>query len=231
MSEGRDGRHARWDDHREQRRRHILDAAIEVVETAPVGAELTLADVADRAGLVRTVVQRHFGGTTGLVRAVQADVLRQAFARISGPLDDVRTLGELVERLVGQTVVWVRDHPALHNLVERDAGDGEPSELATIIGEYADFLANLTQLIATGFGVVLDERRLEEIRLLCIGIIAHVRAAVAHWARQDGRMISADELTDLLAGWTLVQVVAHSASYGVEMEASTSLDGLLATIG
>jgi AcrR family transcriptional regulator len=96
----RDGRHARWDHHREQRRRLILDAAIAVVEEAPQGAELRLQDVATRAGLVRTVVQRHFGGQVGLLRAVQADVLDQAFALIAEPLDPTRSLHEVAAQMV-----------------------------------------------------------------------------------------------------------------------------------
>jgi AcrR family transcriptional regulator len=225
--EGRDGRHARWDEHREQRRRHILDAAIDVVEAAPIGAELTLADVAERAGLVRTVVQRHFGSKVGLLRAVQADVLRQAFGLISGPLGDVRTIGELVEQLVGETVVWVRDHLELHNLVEREVGDGGPSELALIINEYADFLAGINQAVAAGFGITLDERQLEEVRLLFTGIIAQVRATVTHWSQQDLRGIPADELTTLLSSWIVAQMSDHAASYGVDLEPTTPLTGLL----
>ena len=121
----RDGRHSRWNRHREERRRHILDAAIAVVEEAPAGAELRLQDVSERSGLVRTVVQRHFGGQVGLLRAVQADVLEQAFALITEPLELSASLHEIAASMVGTTIEWVDGHPALHALVEREVGDGE----------------------------------------------------------------------------------------------------------
>ncbi|GAB2973773.1 TetR/AcrR family transcriptional regulator [Nocardioides montaniterrae] len=224
----RDGRHARWDDHREERRRHILDAAISCVEESPLGADLTLADVAARAGLARTVLQRHFGGRDGLLRAVQADILRQAFALISGPLDDVESFGALVDRLVGQTVEWVSEHLHLHNVVEREVGDGGPSELSVITGEYAGFLAELNSAIAAGFGVTLAQRRLDEAQLLFIGIIGQVRATVAHWASQDHATVPAADLCELLSGWIVAQVVNHSASYGITIERGSTLEGLLA---
>lgn len=227
----RDGRHARWDEHREQRRRLIIDAAVDVVSSAPIGAELALADVAERAGLVRTVVQRHFGSRVGLLRALQAAVLRDAFTLISGPLDDVRTIGDLTARLVGETVAWVRDHLELHHLVEREVGDGAPSELSLIIDEYAGFLASLNQAIALGFGVTLDERQVEEARLLFIGIIGQVRATVAHWARRDLGTVPADELTRLLTRWIVAQVIDHTSSYGISIEADSTLEGLLAGQG
>jgi AcrR family transcriptional regulator len=115
----RDGRNARWDEHREQRRRLILDAAIAVVSEAPPGAELRLQDVADRSGLVRTVVQRHFGGRLQLTRAVQADVLDQAFALITRPVDLSQTLYDVAHSLVGETVRWVVGNPSLPRPVTR----------------------------------------------------------------------------------------------------------------
>jgi AcrR family transcriptional regulator len=224
----RDGRHARWDDHREQRRRHILDAAIEVVEAAPLGADLTLQDVADRAGLVRTVVQRHFGGRTGLLRAVQADVVEQAFSLISGPYDGIDTFEELVQHLVGATVAWVDEHPHLHVLIERELGDGQPSEISRKIAEYATFLSRIHQLISRSLGAELDERRLTETRLLYIGVIGQVRATVAQWVLHDRDTVSGDDLSRLLSGWVLHQLLAHAAADGLSIAPDTSLAGVLA---
>src|SRR5581483_12479641 len=111
LNDDRDGRNARWDDHREQRRRHIVDAAIDLVEELPIGAELTLQDVADRSGLVRTVVQRHFGGRIGLVRAVQAAVVARAFTQIAAAAENLSTYRALSQDLVAATVSWVGGHP------------------------------------------------------------------------------------------------------------------------
>ena len=57
-------------------------------------------------------------------------------AVLSKDLYDAATLGDLVSALVGETVAWVRDHPELHVLVEREVDDGLPSELSRAISAY-----------------------------------------------------------------------------------------------
>jgi AcrR family transcriptional regulator len=215
----RDGRNARWDDHREQRRRHIVDAAIELVEELPMGAELTLQDVADKAGLVRTVVQRHFGGRVGLVRAVQADVVAQAFNSITAAARELSTYKKLSYDIVGETIRWVGGHPKLHVLIEKELGDGEPSELARAIGDLAEQLTALNTLIASGFGLVLDERQTAETRLLYIGLIGQVRATTSHWVLHDQDLVSAEALTTLLADWVLKQTLDLAGRYGLDIDA------------
>lgn len=222
----RDGRNARWDDHREQRRRHIVDAAIELVEELPMGAELTLQDVADKSGLVRTVIQRHFGGRVGLVRAVQADVVAQAFAHIAAAAANLTTYRALSDDVVSATVSWVAEHPKLHVLIERELGDGEPSELSRAITEFAEQMTGLNALIAEGFGLVLDARQVAETRLLYIGLIGQVRATTAHWVLHDQDLVSADAVISLLSNWILKQTLDLAARYGLDIDADEPFAGL-----
>lgn len=214
----RDGRNARWDEHREQRRRLILDAAIAVVSEAPPGAELRLHDVSARAGLVRTVVQRHFGGRLQLTRAVQADVLDQAFALITQPVDLTQTLYDVAHSLVGETVRWVVGNPSLHALVERELGDGQQSELNRATTTYSDFLVQIVAGVAAGRDMQLDAGQLVATRLLFVGIAAHVRAVVAYWAGEAEHTLDADALDRLLTD-TIVAMVTHfAATIGLELD-------------
>lgn len=219
----RDGRDARWESHREERRRLILDAAIELVQEAPPGAELRLQDVAERAGLVRTVVQRHFGGRVALVRAVQADVLDQAFSLITGPVDFNGTLSDVAAHMIGIAVEWVDEHPSLHHLVERELGDGEPSELSKAIESYADFLVQIPVGLAQMRGVPLADDAVEEIRLMFAGIIGQVRATMGHWARQRPRVLSSDRVVDLLVAAVAAQVAERGSAYGLRLDADEPL--------
>ena len=61
-----DGRQLRWDSHNQARRQHILDAAIDVLADSEPGAEVHVQQIADRAGLSRTVVYRHFADRADL---------------------------------------------------------------------------------------------------------------------------------------------------------------------
>ncbi|WP_165872989.1 TetR/AcrR family transcriptional regulator [Nocardioides jejuensis] len=219
----RDGRNARWDAHREQRRRLILDAASAVVEDSPVGAELTLQDVAERAGLVRTVVQRHFGGRVQLVRAVQADVLDQAFALITGPVDFTGTLREVVAHMVGTAVDWAVGHPALHALVERELGDGEVSELNRIIATYAEYLSSIPRGVAAGRGIELADESVAEMQLVFAGVIGQVRATLGHWMGQHPQLVSRDGVVSVLADAIAAQIAQRSRVYGLDLDADSPL--------
>lgn len=188
---------------------------------------MTLQDVAEKAGLVRTVVQRHFGGRNGLLRAVQADVLREAFSLISGPIGASVTFRELISHLVGETVRWVRDHPNLHVLVEREVGDGGLSELSKAIDSYVEFLTEVETAFLAPYGVELDGRALDEVKLLYTGVIGQVRATVSHWARRQSRAVSADELRDLLTDWIETQIVRHAETMGVTFTPTTTIGGLV----
>lgn len=214
----RDGRNARWDEHREQRRRLILDAATAVVSEAPPGAELRLQDVAERAGLVRTVVQRHFGGRLQLTRAVQADVLEQAFALITKPVDLSQTLYAVAHSLIGETVRWVVGNASLHALVERELGDGRQSELNRATTVYADFLVQIVAGVAAGRGVELDEVQLASTRLLFVGIAGHVRATVAYYAAEPSHALDADALEGLLTDAIVGMVTGHAAGLGLQLD-------------
>lgn len=218
LGEDRDGRSARWDQHREQRRRQILDAAAAVVESLPPGAELTLQDVADRAGVVHTVVRRHLGGRLELVRAVQADVLEQAFALVSTPLDPMASLYDGVLSYIHVVVEWVDGHQSLHALVERELGDGQPSELSRSITQHTDRLVEFTSQVTELLGIESTDVHRAEWQLLFAGVIGQVRATVSFWVAQRPRAVSADHVATHLARTISRQVVDAVADLGVAID-------------
>lgn len=226
VAQERDGRHARWDDHREQRRRLIIDAAIEVVEESPPGTGLRLQDVAARVGLVRTVVQRHFGGQIGLLREAQVEVLRRAFGHIAVPLGAEDSLSTFLGRVVGATIEWVDGNLALHALIEQEVGDGEPSELARVLAAYADHLAGIAAEAARVGGVELEPRQVDELRLMFLGVVAQVRGTVTAWSLDRPRKLDADRLCELVSSWITSQVGGQLAAYGVPLDMKAPL-GLL----
>ncbi len=71
----RDGRSTRWDPHRRRRRLAIITAAIEAI--GEFGPEASTAQIAERAGVPRTHVYRHFEGKQALDLAVSSHVAAQ----------------------------------------------------------------------------------------------------------------------------------------------------------
>ncbi|GAA2743297.1 TetR/AcrR family transcriptional regulator [Terrabacter aerolatus] len=68
----RDGRDARWERHREERRTALVDATIRAIRAH--GAGVGMDDIAAEAGTSKTVIYRHFEDKAGLYRAVAARI-------------------------------------------------------------------------------------------------------------------------------------------------------------
>ncbi len=105
-----------------ERRQHLIDAAIAEIEAVEPGAEVHVQQIAQRAGVGRTVVYRHFDDRSDLDRAVQTDVVDRLASTLveAVPLDG--TVPDIIRRVVGSYVDWAVTHPSLHQLALRDSG-------------------------------------------------------------------------------------------------------------
>ena len=72
MSTTTDGRSARWAEHREARRRQLVESTIRTIRER--GAAVGMDEFAAAAGTSKTVFYRHFTDRAGLYRAVAAHV-------------------------------------------------------------------------------------------------------------------------------------------------------------
>ncbi|WP_076478437.1 TetR/AcrR family transcriptional regulator [Williamsia sterculiae] len=197
---------------------------MDVVEDAPPGAELTVQDVASRSGLVRTVIQRHFGGRDGLVRATQAHALTVAFGHITADIESAVTLGDVVSRLAERTIAWVHDHPSLHVLIEREIGDGNPGELSLATRGYAEWLSQFYGVIVADRGADLQAHQIARVRLLFIGVVGQVRTVVAEWTHTAvPERLSPGELCDVLSDLIVAQIVSEASTEGVDLDSTTVL--------
>lgn len=73
----RDGRAARWADHREARRAELVGAALQAARR--FGADCGLAEIAAEAGVTKPVLYRHFDDKDDLLRAVLAAIAGEVF--------------------------------------------------------------------------------------------------------------------------------------------------------
>lgn len=69
----RDGRHARWDEHRRRRRRALLRATREAVHD--LGPHASMEEIAAHAGTSKSVFYRYFGDKAGLQEAVSQEAI------------------------------------------------------------------------------------------------------------------------------------------------------------
>ncbi|HSO53339.1 MAG TPA: TetR family transcriptional regulator [Actinomycetes bacterium] len=118
------GRRARREDDKRRRRRDILDAAWALLSATPY-PEVTMAAVADRAGLAKGTAFLYFRTKEGLFLALAAERLDAWFADLDAGLEAERTcdagrLARLVCDTVGRHPGLGRLLAVLHGVLERN---------------------------------------------------------------------------------------------------------------
>ena len=139
-----DGRAARWEEHNLQRRRDLVESTLRAIRVH--GAGVGMDEIAAMAGTSKTVVYRHFGGRTGLYRAVvesvhayiATNVMSAVEASKLDPADLVRTLTDVYLGLVE------RDPEIYRFVVTRPTGEDPVEDPVTgITGRIGDELADI----------------------------------------------------------------------------------------
>lgn len=119
-----DGRATRWDGHNERRRRELVEATLRAIRVH--GPGIGMDELAASAGTSKTVLYRHFGGRTGLYRAVVESVHHFIRAQLTVPLSAAETLepAELVRQLTDAYLSVVERDPEIYRFVAtRPLGD------------------------------------------------------------------------------------------------------------
>jgi AcrR family transcriptional regulator len=222
------GRAARWKEHNAQRRERIVSAAMRAIEAAPAGTELSVQDVADEAGLVRTVIYRHFDGKPDLLRAVQAQVVAVLRDGIEDELRLDRSLQQIINAAVANYVAWADAHPKLYAIVEREAGDGKPSEMSVAIEHIVQRALSLVRLGADMMEMTLRGVDYATLETVIYGMIGQVRGTVGHWIGLIPRVPPASDLATIMSRSLWFQMAGQAKDIGIELNPSTALRELFA---
>ena len=120
-----DGRSTRWNDHKEQRKARILDAALDAVNEG--GADVGVQQIAERADVPRSVVYRIFKDRADLDEQLRVRILEMMMTDLAPTLTPKGTVGEAISRAVETYLQWIVKYPRLHHFL----GKGSPSTRAT----------------------------------------------------------------------------------------------------
>jgi AcrR family transcriptional regulator len=198
--EVRDGRSTRWDPHRKERKAAIIAAAIEAIEEH--GPEALTGQIAEKAGVPRTHVYRHFEGKSALDQAVAHFAAAQISESVRAGLASGGTPVEVIRGAVSRHLEWIAEHPNLYRFLAQHAyvaaDSGTPSSddaKSALAGELTQVLSRYMQQ----FGI--DPAPAER---LVVGVVGMVDNTAAWWL--DRRSPSREELTATLAEevWALI---------------------------
>lgn len=210
----RDGRNVRWEAHRTQRRRQLVEAALRAIRKH--GAGVGMDEIAAEGATSKTVLYRHLGDRAGLYRAVVAAVdetiLADLAAAGAGDGDVVDRIGQMVRSYLE----LVERDPEIYRFVvtrplqtPEDAAGGDPVDRITdrIADQLTEALREHLDAQGSSGADVLAP-------VWAHGLVGMVRNISDHWLsrRTDGAPhLDVDEVTGAVVA--LIRPALTSTAY------------------
>ncbi|MCL2542195.1 MAG: TetR/AcrR family transcriptional regulator [Nocardioidaceae bacterium] len=212
-----DGRQLRWREHNEQRRQAIVQAAVEVLESQQPGDEAQVQAVADRAGLSRTVIYRHFEDRSDLDRAVQRSICDQIGLELLSALAIDGKPDEIVTQVVSAFVRWTVAHPSLFLFADRDLVEWGPSPIAEAMEQIAAGIEDIISTVVGALGVELSPNDMAGLEPWVFAMIGGVFAAVRRWLGRPERRPDTEGFVAMMAEVIWVQINGMALSRGISL--------------
>ncbi|MBL1073067.1 TetR/AcrR family transcriptional regulator [Nocardia sp. 2] len=216
----------RWGDHNAERRRAVIAAYIELIEESEPGADIPLQLIADRAGLKRSVVYRHFSDRGDLDAKTREFAVDSVVELVMPDFDPAESLWDTVFRIVDTYVGWVSVHARLHDWVERGPGSGDLAGRAVVTGTKAAIGQRVSDLFTMAAAVVDLEHA--GIDAASFGIVSLVDGAVTRWLDTRPPGLDAAEVTRVLTDSIWYLVDGHARSRGFVVDPNLPIAELLA---
>ncbi len=212
------GRQARWQPHNDQRRARIVQAAIELVEEAPAGADISARQIAARAGLAKSVLYRQFSGREELDRRVRSVIGDRFTDALDAALDiGDGSISEILARAVSVVVDWICDHPRLHEFLRTGPAEGDDEGSDALSGLLSSITRRAARLVA-GLGGVVGVADPPVVDTMTFAIVSMTEATVTRWSREQKPPLPRHRLIAELAGyaWSVLDGVARA--HGVQLD-------------
>lgn len=165
----------------EARRAQILDAAYELLETRGVAA-MTVEDVADAAGVSRSLVYMYFGDRDGMVAEVYLRVLAQVDSSVPPGIPADRAV---TTETVAACLRFAKQHPSAWRLLVTDSVRRHP----VVTAARGELVAGLVDGAGAGEGPAA---------LVADAAVGLIEAGVLHWVERGEPSI--EKAAELLAG-------------------------------
>lgn len=183
-----DGRAARWHGQHERRRAEFVDAALG--EIAERGPEVSTERIAQRAGVARTRLYKHFDGAADL----QAAISRRVVELLSAELEPVWKPRGSPQRMITVALEahlrWLTEHTHLYRYLMRHSPPGSGGGLTDVKTALGERLAGYLREIGLAAGPA---------DTAAFGVVGHVESATQRWLDAPGGTSRA-ELVEQLTG-------------------------------
>lgn len=215
----------RWGDHNLERRRAIMEALIALIEESEPGTDVPLQLIAERAGIRRSVIYRHFTDRKDLDAKTREFAVESNVEQLMPTLDMSESLYDTIFRIIGPYVALVEARPRLHEWVEHGPGSHDPAGLAVVVGTKAAIAERIATLFAMSMAILgIDEPGIE---IAAFSVVSMVDGAVTRWVRTEPREMSAADVSRLLTDSVSFMIDGHARAHGVVIDPQLPLHELL----
>ena len=204
-----DGRRARWTQHRVERRAAFVEAGVHAIDEH--GPSASAEQIADAAGVSRTVLYRYFRDREDLRKAIADRVVDEVVASVMPSL----TIGvnstprQVITPAIEEIVDWLDRRPNIYRFL-RSRRDGGLDSVETTL---ADNVAALLQMIMVQLGVEADVAAPG-----AYGVVGFVEATGGWWL--EHREMPRERFTELVTTgvWHLLEGAArdHGVHVGLD---------------
>jgi AcrR family transcriptional regulator len=213
-----DGRRLRWTEHRSQRRTAFVTAGAIAVDQ--FGPDASAEQIAEVAGVSRTVLYRYFRDREDLRQAVADHVVSTVINSVlpSLRLRPTSTPHEVIESVVSTIIGWLDEHPNLYHFL-RNRRHG--TSLQAVENTLADQVAALLKVFLMFFGIDADKAEPG-----AYGLVGFVESTGSWWLSR--RTMSREKVTQLLCEgvWHLIEGTARANNVTVEYDEPQPLEAV-----
>ena len=213
----RDGRSTRWDVHRRERRQTIIAAAVAAIEE--FGPDAVTAQVAEKAGVPRTHVYRHFEDKDALDLAVCRHAAAEVGEQIRAGLASGGSARHVISAAIDQHLSWIDAHPNLYRFLAQHAYAVQHTGSRTVDDAKAAFAAELTKLLQGYMRFFhVDTSSAERV---IVGVVGMVDYTASWWL--EHRDVPRDELTAELTEQVWLIIDRNARQLGLELDPDVEL--------
>ncbi|WP_241153839.1 TetR/AcrR family transcriptional regulator [Nocardioides pantholopis] len=210
-----DGRAARWAGQHERRRAEFVDAALAAI--AEHGPDVSTEQIAQRAGVARTRLYKHFSGAGELNRAIAARAVELVSAELTPLWEASGTPREIIEGTVVAHLGFLTEHRNLYRYLVRHSASGAMDGHDAVTDIKGAIAGHLTGLFAEFLNAAGAEIGLAE--PLSHGLVGFVDAAANRWVDSPGSL-PLEQMTEFVSGsiWAILEHQLRAVGLQIELD-------------